>query len=235
VCLSLLDFCDIVSARTHACFVCRDVHAQRLDLFLQCYLFCFSFLFYFATDILYSFLMLGDDFSFFVDLFLLLGKLCFVLFFPVCEFLEYFIFAALLDVQVACFVRLDLVAKFLVFERLIAVFLEVFEVAMPLFEDDFGFVEFILDFSELVHRLLFFLFIEADACDLFDDLSSLVRAHFDESYDISLQDDVVSVRIDACAVEQLNHFLSCSCLAVNFVFARAVSSDDSANLDFIIF
>ncbi len=65
----------------------------------------------------------------------------------------------------------------------------------------------LLDLAKLIHRLLLLLLIDADACDLFDNLSAFIRSHLDEACDVSLEDDVIAIRIYPCRPEQLDDFV----------------------------
>src|SRR3989344_5573970 len=72
---------------------------------------------------------------------------------------------------------------------------------------------------------MFFLFVDRDIADLLDDLTPFHGRHVHKSGDITLQDDVISIRIDPGRRQKIQYFCPGLFLPIDPIGAAAILID----------
>src|SRR4030042_2759878 len=156
-----------------------------------------------------------------------------VLAYPLPNLVHLFLSQHYLLVKDSGFVLLNLVIKVLELQSLVPLLLQILKIAFPPTKNDSSLVQLLLNPSQLPYSLVLFLLVNADASNLLNHPPLLKRAHIYKSHNISLEDDVVAVRVNPCPAQQFENLLPGPGLAINPVSGLAIAPHHSG--DFYLF
>src|SRR3989344_9700180 len=95
------------------------------------------------------------------------------------------------------------------------------------FKNNFSIIYLFLDFIKFKQCFMFAFLVDRYAADLFKNLPSFNRRHFNEPSNVTLKNDIETIRIDTCRAEQIKNFIARMRLIIDLINTLSVFLDNA--------